>query len=835
MGKQSLDRKAEQRRMLLRLGEAQNAGNAEEAARSALALGDLLLRSSSYREALSYFDEAAKFRRPDDGAVALNAMLGKSECLLRLGELEQCADICEEVADDDNADEQVTARAFLNKARAEIQKGNYDSARKSADAAREILKESDAEELFAQANRVLGIVAAEEGDLPGAEKLFHKCIWTLRKLDDIGGLSMAYANLAVVMKRQGNFSKALGYFSKVMRMASEAGDQQRIASTLANMGLCLYRTGRLDEAEEKLEESLQRSKSIGYERGVVSAELSLANIYRLKGEMDKAAESLDSARARSAAKEFGRAEVLGYEFAGDLAFDQGETDEAWKDYLSALKLAGQQSRANDLLTEIHRRRAEVLLLRGDLAGARAECISCLGFCRRVGDRYERALAFRVLAKVLCAEGNLAASEKFFMRSEAELMTMGARFELARLYLERSALFGSEEVARDPGAGALKAIVRGDVTRAAASFSEIGASRWVEKCRAIGAKMKSVLDGLEPVPRHSSEEARKDDSAQALGSLPESFSDIVTASSKLIDVLEQAQRVARSSAPVLIAGESGVGKELVARAIHDSSGVKGEFVAVNVAAVAPTLYESEMFGHIKGAFSGAERDRRGLVEEADGGTLFLDEIGEMPPRLQVKLLRFLQSGEYRRVGETRMRHARVRVVSATNRDIKEVVKTGRLRKDLLYRIAAVTLTIPPLRMRREDIPPLVEHFVERYSKCDRKPISGVSPEAMDALCSSQWTDNNVRELENEVRRCVALCSKGQTITLDLLSPELVDSRACREEDALARGLQERVDSYERRLVLDALRKCSWNKSHAARALGISRSGLTAKLKRLEIEN
>ena len=839
MGKQYLDREAEQRRMLLRLGEAQNTGNAEEAAKSALALGDLLLRSSSYRQALSYFEEAASYRPPNDGAIALDAMLGKTECLLKLGELEQCADVCDEIADDERADERVTARAYLNKARAEIQRSEYDSARESAEAVFEILGETEADELVAQANRILGIVAAEQGNLAGAEKLFHKCIWVLRKLDCTDGLSIAYANLAVVHKRQGNFAKALGYHSKVVRMASEAGDQQRMASTLVNIALCLYKTGRLDEAREKLEDSLQRSLSIAYERGIVSAMLGLANVHRLKGDMDKAAELLATARAKSAAKEFGRAEVLSYEFAGDLAFDQGETDEAWKDYLSALRLAGQQSKANDLLTEVHRRRAEVLLARGDLAGARRECISCLQFCRRVGDRYERALAFRVLAKVFFKEGKRSASEKFFMRSETELTRMGARFELARLYLERCLLFGSRDEAGNGGNGRdatkIATVVHGDLSRAAASFSEIGAFHWVEKCRGIGASIGSVLQDSQSMPRAPTTDMPSEALDAGVELLSEPFAGIVTGSAKLIGVLLQAQRVARRSAPVLITGESGVGKELVAKAIHDSSGVKGEFIAVNVAAVTATLYESELFGHIRGAFSGAERDKPGLVEKADGGTLFLDEIGEMPKELQVKLLRFLQSGEFRRIGETGLRHAIVRVISATNRDIREVVGSGSLRKDLLYRIAAVTLTIPPLRVRREDIPPLVEHFVQKYCEQDRRPMSTISPEAMDILCSYQWTENNVRELENEVRRCLALSANGQEITVDLLSPQLVDARACREEDARSRGLQERVDLYERRIVLDALRKAGWNKSHAARELQISRSGLTAKLKRLDIEN
>jgi two-component system response regulator HydG len=258
-------------------------------------------------------------------------------------------------------------------------------------------------------------------------------------------------------------------------------------------------------------------------------------------------------------------------------------------------------------------------------------------------------------------------------------------------------------------------------------------------------------------RRSIEKRERPGTTGELPPTPVYTSDInlVGASAAFVEVMKLVGRVAATNLPVLITGESGTGKEVVARAIHfRSQRATGEFVAVNCGAIPSELIESELFGHVRGAFTGAERERRGLLQEADGGTILLDEITETTPAFQVKLLRALQEGEIRRVGSNQTVRVDVRVIAATNRDVEREVKEGRFRQDLFYRLNAVTLHLPPLRERREDVMPLARHFAERAARAGQDAVS-FSRDAVVAMLSYDWP-GNIRELENAVVRAVALC-------------------------------------------------------------------------------
>jgi DNA-binding NtrC family response regulator len=291
--------------------------------------------------------------------------------------------------------------------------------------------------------------------------------------------------------------------------------------------------------------------------------------------------------------------------------------------------------------------------------------------------------------------------------------------------------------------------------------------------------------------------------------------------------------ARTTSSVLITGESGTGKEMIARAIHRQS-VRHDkpFVAVNPAAVAETLIESELFGHEKGAFTGAVQRKLGRFELAHGGTLFLDEIGTLKPELQVKLLRVLQEREIERVGGTRTVKIDVRIVAATNVDLKQAVAQGAFREDLYYRLAVVPIHVPPLRERREDIPLLVDHFVRRYSREFHKPIGGLEPEALAAMMEYPWP-GNVRELQNIIERLVGLVD-GPVIGLSDLPLDLFlpDHRA-KAVEPQALPLKTASDEFERQIVLRVLERVRWNQSEAARILGLHRNSLKIKLERWKI--
>ncbi len=292
-------------------------------------------------------------------------------------------------------------------------------------------------------------------------------------------------------------------------------------------------------------------------------------------------------------------------------------------------------------------------------------------------------------------------------------------------------------------------------------------------------------------------------------------------------LELLERVARATVSVLLLGESGTGKEKAARILHDlSPRAKGPFVVVDCGSTQPTLLESELFGHVKGSFTHAVKDKKGLIEEANGGTLFLDEIGNISPEMQTRLLRFLQEGTIRRVGDTKERTVACRVVAATNADIPEKVKTGEFREDLYYRLKVVTLTIPPLRQRSEDIPILAERFVETLSKEQGNPGTKLTTAAMDKLTSHPWP-GNVRELKHAIEGALVFCQNNTIEAQDLqIDPPAADSPAL-TGDSLS------LEDNEKHAIIRALEHCNGVKKEAADTLGISRRAIHYKIKKYGI--
>jgi two-component system response regulator HupR/HoxA len=306
-----------------------------------------------------------------------------------------------------------------------------------------------------------------------------------------------------------------------------------------------------------------------------------------------------------------------------------------------------------------------------------------------------------------------------------------------------------------------------------------------------------------------------------------------------DVCNLVRQVAPYDVSVLVCGESGTGKELCARALHyNSLRRNGPFVAENCGAMPDELLESELFGHKRGAFTGASEDRVGLFELADGGTVFLDEVGEISPAFQVKLLRVLQEGEIRPLGSNRQRKIDVRVVTATNRDLEAEVRSGRFREDLYYRLATFTIELPPLRERKGDIAVLAHALLDELQGQLGKPVGGISREALACLEAYHWP-GNVRELQNELKRMVVL-AQGDTLGADLLSPRIVhgaDARQIVDLGVISQtegSLKERMEALEALIIKETLIRHRWNKTRAAEELGLSRVGLRSKLERYGLE-
>jgi DNA-binding NtrC family response regulator len=308
-----------------------------------------------------------------------------------------------------------------------------------------------------------------------------------------------------------------------------------------------------------------------------------------------------------------------------------------------------------------------------------------------------------------------------------------------------------------------------------------------------------------------------------------FEGIISVDPAMEEALNVVARAAPSRASVLIRGESGTGKELIARAIHSASPRAAcPFVAINCAALNENLIESELFGHEKGAFTGADAQRQGRFEQADGGTLFIDEVAEIPAEVQAKLLRVLQERTIERVGGNASIEVDVRLVSATHQQVEDLVQAGRFREDLFYRLNVVTLVLPPLRQRRQDIPVLVDFFLERYSAENSKGIDEVSREAMEALMRYDYP-GNVRELQNLVERAVVM-TRGSAVTRADLPAELQESSARKVELSASATLPEQVEALERQAIEQAMTAASGVQSRAAELLGITERNLRYKLKK-----
>ena len=436
------------------------------------------------------------------------------------------------------------------------------------------------------------------------------------------------------------------------------------------------------------------------------------------------------------------------------------------------------------------------------------------------------VARELLAEILRAEGHVV--EAVGSGDEAVARVLPDRYDLVISDVRLGDGAGGMDVLSAfrksaPDTPVILITAFGDITGAMAAI-QAGAHDYVSKPFNVGDLTQTVRRALERSRLAEEERAKKGQQGATVTRLEE----IVGRSPAMLEVYKLVARVAATQSTVLVIGESGTGKELVARAIHNNSPRRaGPFVAVNCTALTESLLESELFGHLKGAFTGAVEKKRGLFEEAQGGTLFLDEIGDVSGKMQAQLLRVLQEGEIRRVGGGEPIEVDARVVAATNRDLEEEVRAGRFREDLFFRINVVTVRLPPLRERRSDIKILAEHFLKKYAAREKRELLGVAPEAMVALERYGWP-GNVRELENAIERSLALSKDGALLASDL-PPEIAGGASAPVPQNL---IDDRppLAELERRYIELILRETGGNKKRTAEILGIDRRTLYRTLER-----
>ncbi len=365
------------------------------------------------------------------------------------------------------------------------------------------------------------------------------------------------------------------------------------------------------------------------------------------------------------------------------------------------------------------------------------------------------------------------------------------------------------------------LIGGESTKAVEAVKQ-GASAFFEKPFDIAALRNIISHILELIRLR-----RETGELERILSSKYTFHGIVGRNPRMLEVLSFIRRIAPYYKTVTIVGETGTGKEVIAKALHEISPVgKDPFVAFNCGGVVESLVESELFGHKKGAFTGAVEDKVGLFEAAGTGTLFLDEIGELPLSVQAHLLRVLQDGEFRRVGSNKTLRAKCRVVAATNKDLEEEVKKGNFREDLFYRLTPLKISVPPLRERKDDIPLLLRHFLRKFCKRTGKRLTGISRPAQALLLSYDWP-GNVRELENVIERA-AILTRDTFIGVDDLPAFMREARTSRAEAPMS------LDELNKRHIEKVLRQCGGNRTRAAEMLGISRRSLLRKMEKYSIK-
>jgi len=661
-----------------------------------------------------------------------------------------------------------------------------------------VLRRTDSADAAAKARWVIGVALFRAGHYRWAKSCFELSAAHYRLSGQRINLAQVIENIGLVLKNQGRMAAALEHLDEAMQFYSSRGYWRLRSYCQLHRGICYLRLGQILDARACLMEaralaSKARQVSVG-----ISAHNHLGHIYRMETTFDTAMEFYGAALAAARAGELPRQTALALEFLAETHSERGNPTIALPLLDEALAIATQLASHGDLVMEILRRRGEARLAVGERATGLADLRRAIVLCNARGEIREELLAKRAFCLATAASNaDLATAIEDVLGG---LRRIGDRFEYARtlcVLLEDGRLSSSP----------LPPWLQEAQTTASHYFASMGLHSWNSRLqKTVGHSVRIPSD----VPESRS---------------PERPLWLRTESPRFAQALEAARLAARSSEPTLILGETGSGKEIVARLIHQSSARAARpLIAINCGAIPANLIESELFGHVRGSFTGAERDRAGLFESASGGTVLLDEIGDLPADVQVKLLRFLDHYEFHRIGEHRLRKVDVRILAATHKDLAKLVQEGRFRADLYYRLNVFAVDLPALRHRREDIRALAERFLEPDSPA--APKSRINPNLLRWMEAHDWP-GNVRELRNLCRYLVVRCwGKEQIDPSDLPTQFQASCSEFLSGEAVSPFERERLE-LERVQITRALRE-GGSILAAARILGIGRNNLARKM-------
>jgi DNA-binding NtrC family response regulator/tetratricopeptide (TPR) repeat protein len=663
-------------------------------------------------------------------------------------------------------------------------------------------------DIFGELGMVAGIAAKWTGDLRVAQTSFEESVAAFRRSNNLTRLSTALINLSLVLRTRGYYEDSRTLLLESRRI------QARIRAPFFNLLYSLnlavleFSCGNPEASIDAATTALGIAGGIDRAISAARALLTRGRSYILLADYSKAKGDLEQALNICSGRGFAREKALAHEFLGDLARARGDWGTARAEWQAALAIGERIAPRGDVTGEPLRRMAESSLHDDNIAEAMIYGRRAYSVNTSCGDRKERAATLRVLGDIARTRGRFIAARGAYELSVRELRAMGALAELGESERALASLDGSGQSLAAPP----------ESEKASVATSE---------AIAVTADESTPIDAPTAADPTAEPESTREVVKPAFR-LRERGQDFLTRDPVLRRIVERLSVVARSSGGVLLQGETGTGKEILARFVHEASGRKGAFIAVNASAFPEALVESELFGHIRGAFTGAIGDRKGLLEVAHGGTFFLDEIGELPPTMQSKLLRTLEEKAVRRIGAAELRSIDVRFVVATNRDLHEEIAAGRFRTDLYHRFAIHEFEIPPLRRRVPDIPLLARHFLLTSLKEWSKQFGGFDESAEEALCAYPWP-GNVRELANEMERVASVVLDGELVAFRHLSGRV---RAASGGSA-GEGLFEEMALRERTRIEEALEATHGNQSRAGAILGLSRQALRYKILKYRI--
>lgn len=648
-------------------------------------------------------------------------------------------------------------------------------------------------------------------------------------------LQAEYANcLGLYYMGVGNIRHAIEWFNKSYLTVKITKSDRRVGLATLNLGVCMYKMGNYEKAERYISTSISHLEIGRDELNLQRSYIAFANVLRLTRKFSAAKEVIDKVYMLVCDKRFRREECLSLELLGDILKDTEYYSDALLSYRRGRIIADEIAPEGDLVGGFLRREGECLIFQGACGEGLELLAKALFHVRKIGDRYEEGVIARCLAQGFLIANETSRALEYIENAILLLNDVDARHEYALSHIVAAEInLRCIDTTHDREQSDSLDKAWNHTIVAQGIILVHGIDYWIDTVKRLQSR---IVKRRQEEHRYRASIGLLESPENGLQNRAKSPQQVIIAESKAMkEVMQAAVAYAPYDDSILLTGETGTGKEMIAQLIHQHSNRKsGRMVTINIAAIAPTIFERELFGHAKGSFSGAVTDCRGIVSTANGGTLFIDEIGELALDLQVKLLRLLQDGSYHRLGDPSVKYADLRIIAATNIDLEAAVETGQFRRDLYYRFASLEIYIPSLHERPEDILPLLEHYLSVY---EEKPVTVnhyFNEVSIRLLERYRWP-GNIREIMQVARRAslskirrgrvdIVLGKKGKQVSISGPDPCM----------SIVANCCDNARSLSRAHLLLALEECGGNRTAAARMLGISRSSIYRRIAKLDTE-